>query len=70
MSIPTVAAGSIFDGRGLCVRELHSGSLPAGRHDLIWDGRDELGRDAASAIYTARLVSGSVRESRRVVLLR
>jgi uncharacterized delta-60 repeat protein len=45
---------SIVDVAGRRVRDLFAGSLPAGTHLLEWDGRDDLGRMAASGTYLVR----------------
>ena len=45
----------LFDLRGRLVRELVNGDLPAGPHEVRWDGRDEAGREAAcSGVYLCR----------------
>jgi hypothetical protein len=46
---------SIYDVAGRRVRELASGSRPAGEQTLAWDMRDEGGREVSSGIYFARL---------------
>lgn len=46
---------SIFDAGGRRVRELISGTRPAGSHELVWDLRDQSGRAVGSGIYFARL---------------
>jgi len=60
----------VFDPSGRRVRALRSGSLPAGRTQVTWDGKLESGRQAASGIYFIQLRTedGSLR--RRVVLVR
>ncbi len=60
----------IFDIAGRLVRTLESGVLPAGEHEIVWTGRDDRGRQAASGIYFCRAVVGDWREVRKVVLLR
>ena len=50
---------AIFDLRGRRVRELLDGRpLPAGPHTVVWDGRDDGGREVASGIYISRLDVG------------
>jgi len=45
--------------------------LPAGRHEVLWDGRDDQGRAVASGVYFARLESGArVLAKRRLTLVR
>jgi subtilase family protein/flagellar hook capping protein FlgD len=85
-SIPNPAAGSVRIGfalpqagpaalevyglRGERVRTLKSGILPAGRQDVIWDGRDEAGRAVPSGVYFYRLVAGPQQAKRKVVFIR
>jgi hypothetical protein len=48
---------AIFDARGCRVRTLIEGALPAGRHSLRWDGRDDAGRTLATGTYFCRLAA-------------
>lgn len=41
----------MYDVRGALVRELVRGSLASGRHEVIWDGRDDAGAPVASGVY-------------------
>ncbi len=52
---PGLVNVQIHDPRGRVVRELWSTDLAAGRHALLWDGRDDRGRDVAAGVYLARL---------------
>ncbi|HEX5133479.1 MAG TPA: FlgD immunoglobulin-like domain containing protein [Candidatus Krumholzibacteria bacterium] len=60
----------VFDVGGRRVRTLVNGDLPAGRHEVVWDGRDGAGRSAASGIYFYRLRAGDRTETRRMVQLK
>lgn len=44
----------ILDQSGRPVRAL-SGASTAGRHELVWDGKDDLGNDLPDGLYTARI---------------
>jgi hypothetical protein len=57
---------NIYDLAGRLVRTLHSGRLAAGQHRMVWDGRDDAGRDSASGAYLIRL-GWADRASNRVV---
>jgi len=48
-------AVSIYDLQGKLVRQLAAGALPAGNHHVIWYGKDDSGRDAASGVFFASL---------------
>jgi hypothetical protein len=58
---PARAEVRIFDVRGRMVRQLDGGVLPAGRHDLLWRGRDESGQNVASGIFFAVLYADGQR---------
>jgi flagellar hook assembly protein FlgD len=58
----------VVDVRGHVVRTLHSGALPAGRHEVSWDGTDDLGRGAASGVYFARLRHGDRELTHKMLL--
>ena len=55
----------IHDLRGRLVRRLVQSDLPAGNHSVLWTGRDDAGRAAASGVYIVRLeAAGRVRTGR------
>lgn len=60
----------IYDIAGRPVRTIMVGYRSPGYHDIIWDGRDDLGDEVASGIYYYSLAAGDYRETRRMVLLR
>lgn len=60
----------IYDISGRLVRTLVSGFVPAGEHQVVWDGRDSSGRRAASGVYLYRLSAGGQTETRRMVLVK
>lgn len=64
------AALEVFDVRGRLVRRLVDADLAAGRHEAVWDGRDESGVSAPSGTYFARLRAGDVVASRKMQLLK
>jgi len=60
----------VFDVDGRLVRTLTSDVLPAGEHEVIWRGDDELGCPVGSGVYFYRLESDGVTELGSMVLLR
>jgi hypothetical protein len=48
----------VFNVLGQEVRVLSNGRLEAGFHRIVWNGRDERGRELASGIYLTRMVAG------------
>ena len=61
---------TVHDLRGRLVRTLADGRLPAGAHDVRWDGRDEAGRGVASGTYLLRLAADGVRQETKMLLVR
>lgn len=62
---------TIFDARGRVVRVLHDGALSAGRHEMIWDGRDGTGRKTSSGVYMARVSDDEgLVDSRRMLMVK
>jgi len=60
----------IYDIRGRVVRRLFDGVMEAGFKELLWDGRDDSGREVSSGIYFYYLKTEKGVLSRKMVLLR
>jgi len=62
---------AIYNSSGQMVRMLVKGYRQAGSHKVVWDGKDESGRDVASGIYLCRLmVRGRTAGAIRMTLVR
>jgi len=63
VSFATVDVGivqlAIHDAKGSRIRSLLETTVPAGRHTIRWDGKDDSGRRVAQGVYFARLSDGS-----------
>jgi 5'-nucleotidase len=57
MPVAGQATLRVFDTRGRLVKTLVDENLAAGRHAVVWDGKDDGGRSAASGVYFYRLRS-------------
>ncbi len=60
----------LYDAQGRRIRSLAAGAYEAGRHSLLWDGRDDRGRAVSGGVYFLRLAEGRKRDSRRIVMLK
>lgn len=60
----------IFDVQGRLVRVLTDGARTAGRHEAVWDGRDERSRVVPAGVYFVRLEAEAARATTRVLRLR
>jgi len=62
---------TIYDLEGRRVRSLLSASyLSVGNHSVIWDGRDEQGRELGSGVYFSLLSSGDVSDTGKMLMLK
>jgi hypothetical protein len=61
---------TIYDPAGRRVRDLLSGSLPAGFYGPAWDGRDDFGNSVLSGVYFARIDAVDGERSVKLVLTR
>ena len=60
----------IFDVAGRQITSLVNGVKSAGKHSVVWDGRNEFGQQAAAGVYFFRLEAGSFSETKRMVLVK
>jgi len=66
----SAVALTIYDVHGAFVRRLEGGTLDAGRHAYVWDGKNAVGMSVSSGIYFYRLTSGKQSEMKKMVLLK
>ena len=60
----------IYSINGQLVRRLVHGNMAAGTHEVVWDGRDAVGRDVASGVYVYRLHTATNTAVRKLTLVR
>jgi len=61
---------SVYDIRGRRVSILAERPYRAGRHQVVWQGKDDHGRSLPSGIYFLRFKAGEIFETGRVNLIR
>jgi hypothetical protein len=61
---------AIYNVKGQLVRVLVNRDIDAGYEEVRWDGRDSMGRSAASGVYFYRLTTPAFSESRKMILLK
>lgn len=71
-SLPEKAPVSlrVYNVAGQLVRTLVDEVVDAGRHDVVWNGRSDLGRSAASGVYLYRIETPGFVKTRKVTRLR
>ena len=61
---------SVVDVQGRRVATLCNGVLPAGAHEVAWDGRGERGTRLAAGVYFMRLEAQGARAQQKLILIR
>jgi len=61
---------NIYNVKGQLVKTMIDARLAAGRHSVVWDGRDASGQPVGSGVYFARLTSSTKSATRKMVLLK
>ncbi len=61
---------NVYNILGQVVNTLVDEALPAGNHSVIWDGKNEQGRDVASGVYFYRIKAGDFESIQKMTLLR
>ena len=67
---PTSLLFEVYDLQGAVIRTLARVQALAGRHEYLWDGRDDFGHKVPSGVYLLRASVGSKSQTARVLLLR
>jgi hypothetical protein len=60
----------LYNLKGQKVRCLLDGTLESGNHRLVWDGKDDHGRQVSSGIYFAMVRGKSYRQTIKMVLMK
>lgn len=60
----------IYDSRGQLIRELVNEDLPAGSHQVLWDGKTNFGGGAPSGVYFLRFETAGTTSTRKMTLLK
>ncbi|MEZ4654599.1 MAG: FlgD immunoglobulin-like domain containing protein [Candidatus Eisenbacteria bacterium] len=67
LAIGSDVDGAIYDASGARVATFDRQSLPAGHHELSWDGRDEHGSAVAAGVYFYQIRAGAFEAVGRLV---
>ena len=65
-----VVSLNVYNIKGEKVRTLVSGELEAGYHSLVWDGRDESGKPAASGVYFYKMKADKFLQTKKMILMK
>ena len=60
----------VYNILGQKVKTLVNERINSGRHDVVWNGRDDKGRSVASGIYFYRMQNGTYSKMNKMILLK
>lgn len=60
----------IYNINGQVVKQFQQGRLNGGQHQVLWNGRDEIGRVVPTGVYFYRVMAGNKSQTRRMILVR
>jgi hypothetical protein len=60
----------VYNVLGQKLRTLVDRQQPAGRHSVLWEGRNDLGREMGSGVYIYELTIGDFRERRKLLMMK
>jgi len=60
----------IYNIKGQKVKTLVNDKLNAGRHTIVWNGRDDSNKQVASGIYLYKLRSGKYSSTKKMILMK
>ncbi|HEX9934595.1 MAG TPA: FlgD immunoglobulin-like domain containing protein, partial [bacterium] len=61
---------TVCSASGQIVRNLVDATMPAGTHEVVWDGRDDQCRSASSGLYIVAMKSGLSEKRIKCILMR
>ncbi len=70
INIDGIISLKLYDASGRLIRKLVNELKPCGMHYIIWNGKDELGRECPAGIYFVELKSQGTSDVAKVILVR
>jgi len=61
---------TVYNLQGQLIRKLESGNRNAGSYEVVWDSRNDKGRQVASGVYFYRLHAGEFSAVKKLALIR
>ena len=61
---------TIYNLKGQKVKQLVNEVLSSGKHSVVWNGKDDNGKQAASGIYFYKIKAGPYSHSKKMILLK
>lgn len=70
VAVPTQIKLAIYNVMGQEIRTLVNAEQASGKYQVVWNGRDEFGREVSSGIYLYRFVAGEFVDTRKMLILK
>ena len=60
----------IYNVKGQKVKSLVNDRQTAGRHDIVWNGKDDNGKSVSSGVFFYRMKSGKYTSTKKMILMK
>ncbi|MEA2097237.1 MAG: FlgD immunoglobulin-like domain containing protein, partial [Candidatus Cloacimonadota bacterium] len=60
----------VYNIKGQKVKQLVNNQLSAGKHSVIWNGKDNNGKSVTSGIYFYKMKAGKFTSTKKMILLK
>jgi hypothetical protein len=70
LKIPRRVQIRVLNAAGQEVRVLSDATMPVGRHNILWDGRDAQGDEVAAGAYYVQVSLGEEHTARKILLIK
>jgi hypothetical protein len=60
----------VFNLKGQLIKRLINNQMTTGKHNVIWDGKDNNGKICSSGVYYYRIESNGITETKKMVLMK
>jgi len=61
---------NIYNLKGQLVKQLIDTELPSGKHQIVWNGKDNQGRNVGSGIYLYRMEAKGYTNTKKMMLMK
>ena len=61
---------AVYNLEGQIIRQLETGHRNSGSYEVVWDSRDDNGRQVASGVYFYRLRAGEFTAVKKLILMK
>ena len=70
ISKPGYVILDVFNLKGQLIKRLNNNQMTTGKHNVIWDGKDNKSKICSSGVYYYRIESNGITETKKMILMK